>query len=568
MNFPFVYLRDSFMARVVAATLFLLTMTTMALSAYFSLRAAERLKSDLIHHNQSLARSLANSSRVAIYTGNKEQLLAAASYLASDPECQMIVYYEENGIPLLHYQGKDYRQGLELLPDQDIPQHIRSHPRSASLLRTAGSSIVIVEPVLTGPRFSFIDMFADTLVPAEAAGQDVLIGYVAMVVDTASVRQQAQGIFVRDTAITIGITLFGWLLILVVIHRAVATPLRSLVGEIRRLQGDESCAVRKEPFLPSDFAEMVAILRTSYNTIYELKTGLEEKVSARTRQLKSSNQELVAQKDAMASTNRQLADTLSQLRAAQAQLVHSEKMAALGMMISGLSHEIKNSINFIATSLPLLEMTLDSALKEGGGCPADKVTVLLGNIREGVDRTIRVVSDLTIFCHEGGAGFVPVDILPGLKASVAIVRREFADRIVINEEHATVLPMIRGLAGQLSQVILNILLNAAQAITDRGTITVKSWEKGGVLHVSIADTGSGIDDMIVGRIFDPFFTTKEVGKGTGLGLSISYSIIKNHGGDILVRSERGHGTIFELVLPVCVGGELGAGRGEDGTAQD
>lgn len=547
---------NSFMARVLAAIMLMLIGTTMALNAYFSYRNAERFKSNLIQHSQSLTRTLAKSSRLAVFTGNKDQLAAAASFLFTEAECQMIIFFDENGTVLQSFKGKGYRENIEYLVDMIFAQRLHDHQSGASFVKEFGSSIVVAEPVTAEAQYTPDEIFADTLSNGGAARPTSLIGYVAMVTDGSLIRNQIQTVFVRDTAIIVAITLLSCLFTLIVIHFVVAVPLRGLVGEIRRLSDDGGNGeIQGDSVIPSDFSEMITILRTSYNTIYDLKNTLEEKVEGRTRQLALSNQELIIQKNALVNSNEQFSQTLAQLQAVQAQLVQSEKMAALGMLISGLSHEIKNSINFIASSLPLLEMTIASALKDGGECPAAKLNLLLGNIREGVNRTVQVITDLATFCYDGGNVFSPIDILPGLKAAVAIVRREFSNRITFYEEHLRRLPMVNGLSGQLNQVFLNILLNAAQSISEKGEVTIRSWEENDSVHISIADTGQGISTQNIDRIFDPFFTTKDVGKGTGLGLSISYSTIKNHGGVILVTSTVGSGSTFEIILPVCtVGG--------------
>lgn len=553
MNLPRMDLFDSSMARVIGITMVLLFVSTMSLNSYFSLRAAARLKHNLIHHSQSLVRALARSSRIAIFTGNKDQLAATASYMAVDLECQLIGFFDESGTPLQRYKGKGYQGDFDSLADTIVAQHLQENPRVPSLVREVGSSIIIVEPVLTEGRYSPDELFADSPTQGAPLRQEIIIGYVVMMTDSNSIRTETRTVFLRDTLVIVGITTFCCFFLLAVIHYFVAVPMRRLVVEIRRLNENGQYAESQgTASIPHDFSEMITILRTSYNTIYELKNGLEEKVAARTHQVEQSNQELVAQKNALTTANEQLADALIKLRSTQAQLVQSEKMAALGMMISGLSHEIKNSINFIASSVPLLEMTIDVALREGGDVPSLKLKGLLKNIQEGVDRTVQVVTDLATFCHDGGAVFRPTDIMPGLKSAVAIVRREYGGRIDICEDHARALPMVQGMAGQLNQVFLNILLNAAQAIDGQGKVMVRSWGEMDSVHVSIADTGHGIKEQDLGRIFDPFFTTKDVGKGTGLGLSISYTTIKSHGGEILVTPTEGGGSTFEIVLPVGV----------------
>jgi two-component system NtrC family sensor kinase len=148
------------------------------------------------------------------------------------------------------------------------------------------------------------------------------------------------------------------------------------------------------------------------------------------------------------------------------------------------------------------------------------------------------------------------DINAGIESTINIVWNELKYKVTMHKEYGDI-PQTKCNPGQLNQVFMNILVNAAHAIEKQGEITVKTWfvppyggEEDGHIYVSITDTGSGIPPDKLNRIFEPFFTTKEVGKGTGLGLSIAYDIIKKHKGEIKVESELGKGTTFIVKVPV------------------
>jgi two-component system NtrC family sensor kinase len=134
------------------------------------------------------------------------------------------------------------------------------------------------------------------------------------------------------------------------------------------------------------------------------------------------------------------------------------------------------------------------------------------------------------------------------------------NKVRLVEELAESLPQINGHSGQLQQVFTNLILNAAQAMPDGGSLTVASriGEDAKTAHISFTDTGVGISEKNIDKIFEPFFTSKNVGEGTGLGLSVSYGLIKNHGGEIKVSSRMGQGTTFTVILPVA-GGEVAKG---------
>ena len=159
-----------------------------------------------------------------------------------------------------------------------------------------------------------------------------------------------------------------------------------------------------------------------------------------------------------------------------------------------------------------------------------------------------LVDNLRRFSHLDQAQWKKVNIHDGLESSLLILNPEIKHRIKIEKEY-TAKSEIECNPGQINQVFLNLLSNAAQAIHDKGKIKIKTWEDNKNLSISIWDSGSGISTEVLSKIFDPFYTTKEVGKGTGLGLSISYSIIKNHGGRIEVNSTPGKGSEFIVILP-------------------
>ena len=546
---------NSFNARIIGTAVLLLTVTTMALNYYFYIRTTIGLRAELTHHNQSLARIMAHSSRLGIFTANKDILLANALLLADEKDCWRIFFLDDSGYLLFDYPGWATPPVLAgTVNGQTIYQQILSHREEPSFSYAVGADLIMVEPVPADQKSTNDDLFSNVNEQSQflAPGPKPL-GYVALAISTSAHRDQARAIFMRDTLITSVVTLISCLIIFVVIH-LFTRPLRQLTREILRPGANADPHAAQEA-IPLNFSHMIETIRHAYRTITDLKNTLEDKVASRTRQLVVSNEELTIKKNGLTAANQKLAVTLSQLQATQAQLVQSEKMAALGMLIAGLSHEIKNSINFISCSVPLLKRNLASINNgkppgEGGEGLWRENLSLLDNIQEGVDRTVRVIDDLAHFSHSSEAGFAPTDIQLGIKTSVAILRREYGRRIEINEEYDPALPLIEGRSGQLNQVFINILLNAAHAIADEGTIKVKTWAEATTVHVSVTDSGHGIKGQIINRIYDPFFTTKEIGQGTGLGLSISYTVIKNHDGELKVNSRPGVGTTFEIVLPI------------------
>lgn len=264
--------------------------------------------------------------------------------------------------------------------------------------------------------------------------------------------------------------------------------------------------------------------------------------------------------------NRELEAAYRDLAAMQIQLVHSEKMSSLGQLVSGLAHEINNSINAVYNGIkpmtlnthrlqgllsPLLtgeNLPYDPALREELESLFRRLFSLANVIENGATRTARIVADLKTFSHPGKTEFDDFDLHESLDLCLNLLFGEVKHRIKIHKEYGVV-GTVHGPHSHLAQVFMNILNNAQQAIDGEGEITVSTWQKDDRVHVRIRDTGPGIPAEIQDRIFDPFFTTKDPGFGTGLGLSISYSILNQLGGAITCQSIEGEGTEFTIAFP-------------------
>ena len=270
--------------------------------------------------------------------------------------------------------------------------------------------------------------------------------------------------------------------------------------------------------------------------------------------------------------NRELENLLTELKAAQDKLVHSEKLTSLGQLVAGIAHEINNSVNAIYNGIkPLNAMVKElseevqasvapdanqgqsgEALRVDGAKVGQSFTTVLqlaDVVENGAKRVAGIVADLKKFSHPGHETLVPYDIREVIEVPLNLLSNKLTGHIVIHKDYADV-GKIPCSPGQLSQVFMNILDNAQQAIPDKGEIFLRIRQVDDHVVVSIRDTGPGIPPEVRSKIFDPFFTTKEVGVGTGLGLSISYGIVKRHGGTIEVTSEPNKGTEFTVRLPV------------------
>jgi signal transduction histidine kinase len=283
--------------------------------------------------------------------------------------------------------------------------------------------------------------------------------------------------------------------------------------------------------------------------------------------------------------NRELQKTLHHLKTAQRQLVRSEKMAALGVLVAGIAHEINNPVNFIKTSvlglkqdITDLEELLAAHEQCGNGCENEiirgrlqaiknridyptlktEIPQLVGNIQQGVQRTEEIVNSLRSYSRMDRIETEETDLCDLIETALVILKNRYKKDIALMK-HYHPLPKVKVQPGKLTQVFMNILSNAIDALKtkppgDKGTISIATGvqlrDERRYAVITIADDGPGIPEEIQGKIFDPFFTTKEVGSGTGLGLSISIGIIEEHQGMIEVDTHTGRGTAFAILLPI------------------
>ena len=252
-----------------------------------------------------------------------------------------------------------------------------------------------------------------------------------------------------------------------------------------------------------------------------------------------------------------------ELKATQAQLLQSEKMASIGQLAAGVAHEINNPIGYVYANFSTLSgyVTELLALAQGGGSgsgsgkPLDleflseDLPDLLRETRDGLDRVTKIVRDLKDFSRvDTTDAWELADLVAGLESTLNIVQNEVKYKATI-ERALVALPAVVCRPSEINQVFMNLLVNAAQAIPERGVIRLASGFDDEQVWIEVADTGKGMTTEVRNRIFEPFYTTKPVGEGTGLGLSLSYTIVQKHQGRIDVDSEPGRGTTFRITLP-------------------
>jgi two-component system, NtrC family, sensor kinase len=367
---------------------------------------------------------------------------------------------------------------------------------------------------------------------------------------------------------------FLLVLLLLLISRIVLKPIEVFTQATRKIAaGDYNISIsmrRNDEFgeFARAFEQMAARIKLANSRLDEYSKDLEIEVQHRTAQLKRS---------------------LEELRQAQGYLVQSEKMASIGQLAAGVAHEINNPTGFMMSNLGTLEeyvtayRVLVSKHRELSGHvfsqESGKIGALLEEIRsferlegfpeiesdiisliretrEGAVRIRDIVDSLRDFARPDQDGFDLCDVREVVDRALRITsnRLKYHCDVIKRLEHV---PNIFCSANKIEQVVVNLLSNAADAVRDRGTVTVGTYLEANSVMISVRDDGVGIAEENLSRVFDPFYTSKDVGQGTGLGLYISHQIIQDHGGSIRVVSEPGKGTEFLLALPVRGEGERG-----------
>jgi two-component system, NtrC family, sensor kinase len=294
-----------------------------------------------------------------------------------------------------------------------------------------------------------------------------------------------------------------------------------------------------------------------------------KKMSQLNQQVNNLQRQLIREK-------KNLQSTLAQLKETQQMLIHSEKMNALGQLVAGVAHEVNNPISFVYSNLHSLQGYVAEVFQsydqlEGliGKTGNEKligeaaqirkendVDFLMDDIAEmtkeskvGIERVRNIVEDLRRFSRLDESNIKHIDLVENIRSTIAIARAEINKKNIGFSFIAPEKLMADCYPGQLNQAILNVLLNAVQAVGSGGVVSLSLAEIGENVSIAICDNGPGIPAEIQQRIFDPFFTTKPVGSGTGLGLSITYKIISDlHKGKITVDSEPDKGTVFTIFI--------------------
>jgi len=336
--------------------------------------------------------------------------------------------------------------------------------------------------------------------------------------------------------------------------------------------------------MPPEFVNFMAAVDEAYKTADADRQTIERSLVLMSNELNDANAglrtELAEHKRTELALKKEKEDQrilIKKLEEAQNQLMQSEKLASIGQLAAGVAHEINNPIGYVYSNLGTLEKYIqdafvlielyekaevsiaDSDILANLKAAKEKLDVLflkedlralMSESKEGITRVKNIIQNLKDFSHVDIADeWHYANLLNGIDSTLNIVNNEIKYKAEVVKNYAAI-PDVECLASQLNQVFMNLLVNAAHAIKEHGTITISTGQQNDEVWVEISDTGEGIAPENMSKIFDPFFTTKPIGKGTGLGLSLSYGIIQKHHGRIEVHSEIGKGATFRVWLPI------------------
>jgi signal transduction histidine kinase/CheY-like chemotaxis protein len=503
----------------------LLITSSMALGWLFLVHEVREESEKLEDKGRILARNLADSAELGVYTRDPALLAGPARRALGDADAVVVAVLDRAGLPLFS----------EARPASDVPPLSRllqggvaataDPDGSFRIFRDASRHqeiYLLLVPVQTRPGLSVGEEI--TFLPDEKRRNDApreRIGTVLVGMSTDSMRASVVRLERALGLATLAVIIVGIILTILLV-RIIADPVKQLVDATSRIaEGDLDLLLNLDTRdeigeLAQSFNQMTLKLRKSREELELTNAQLEQKVQERTRALEE----------------------------AQSQLVQAEKMSVVGQLVSGVAHELNNPLAAVlGYSQLLLRMPMGEELRRG-----------LQKIEAEADRSKRIVQNLLIFARKNKPQKRSCDLNDVVESVLELREYQFrVDNVRVVKDLSRAIPQTMADAGQLQQMVMNIVHNAQQAMVGTGreaVLTVRTSHRSGVLHLEIGDNGAGIAPEVLNRIFDPFFTTKEVGQGTGLGLSICYGIVGEHRGRIWADSRSGEGTVFHVEIPV------------------
>ncbi len=504
-----------------------LVMAMLPFSLLVAKFAREDLQESTSRHVVQIAETVVKSTRLAMLHDDRESVTQIISDISRQPGIERLrlidaagEIIDSNHIGEVGFSVDKKEEPCVHCHRGDVPQeHVPSEKRWHIIDAGGSRSMIAMETIRNEPTCT-------TASCHEHKASQKVLGVVDITYSLAEVDRSVA----RHTLVILGLWV-GFVLVLALgagalLHRKIYRPLRQLEGAADRISRGEL-----DPQVPTAGSDEFARVGKAFNAMRQaLKAS-----RADTAQLIQTLESRVEERS-------------QQLLAARAETVRGEKLASIGMLASGIAHELNNPLTGVLTFTTLLRKKAAA-----GSQDAEDLDLVIRETR----RCAGIIRRLLDFAREKVPVKGPFDFNQVVQDTVRFVERSASlERIEVDFRPAPGMPAVHGDADLIKQVVLNILVNAEQAISGPGRIEVTTrilapdGDAGPQVEVAVHDTGCGIPARNLPHIFDPFFTTKETGKGTGLGLSVSYGIVRSHGGSIEVDSTEGQGTTFRVRIPV------------------
>ncbi|MEO8592688.1 MAG: ATP-binding protein [Candidatus Solibacter sp.] len=510
------------LARKLMLSITVIVIIVAAVSGLVNVTTEERqLLDTMILGADQLSKGIASATWHAMLDDHREAAYQVMQTIAAKQGIDRIRMFNRVGQVMFSTNPEDKDGAPEAAPEadhDDLPSRVRIFPDTAG-----GRRLAMATPIYNEPSCSQAQCHAH---PAEMK----VLGVLDLRLNLDRVDHEVASMKGRVLLVTaVEITLIS-LFIIYFTRRFLSRPIDKLIEgtkAVSQMELDQPLDIvgssEELDELARSFDVMRDRLRTALGEINQFTQNLETKVEERTLQLK----------------------------AAQRKLLQSDRLASLGQLSASVAHEINNPVSGVLN----LSMLLQRMLKDDG-VPVERIPEFrryLGQVTSETARVGRIVSDLLAFSRRGKPQRAPADLNRIVRMTLSLVEHKMKlSNVVVESTYCEDLPAAPCDSSQIQQVVLNLVLNAAEATHSRAErrVTVSTAQGDGAVLLQVADNGEGIPPENLAKIFDPFFTTKPEGKGVGLGLAVSYGIVDSHGGELEVKSTVGEGTMFTMSLPL------------------
>lgn len=523
-------IRNSSLAtRVFVAIAALIVVVELAFGWWNGRAQEARLVDAVVQGGERLSRSITSATWHAMLANRREDAYAVLGAVGRRDGIERIRLFDGRG-RVAFSTGEEPWEGASLSEhpctachDGAAPAVRPLTPRRTRIVEEGGRRLLgVVTAIYNEPACSTADCHAHPPSRVVLGVLDVTMGLADVDASVADLRARTALLVAVEVAVLA-------VAVLLLMHFLVHRPIRHLVGATRAVAEMRLDA----PFAVGDTTE-IGVLGEAFD---RMRVRLRETLG----QLEDARRDLQSRVE----------ERTSQLRAAQGKLIQSDRLASLGQLAGVVAHEINNPLSAVLNLSVLMER-----LMRGGGVPPgreEEFRRYLNQVSTETARAARIVQDLLAFSRRARPQRVPTELNAVVERTLAVVRHKLdLTRTRLDLELAPGLPPVECDPGQVEQVVLNLVMNAAEAMPKGGAVRVRTSHdaEGDALVLEVSDSGAGIAPEHLQRIFEPFFTTKEAGKGVGLGLAVVYGIVDAHRGSVDVRSEPGRGTTFRVTLPL------------------